>query len=420
MARVAVARRELLLNVHRHRLRREDLEDCYSQATLELLSRARTGPPLHSPGHIANALEQKLLSRIADRRRALAGRSPIEAALRRSAALDDPASDGLADASASVPERVERRMDLGRVHEVARELTSDQRLVLACQVGADMSSDEFCRRYGWTPEKFRKVAQRARQRLVRLIDEYGSGQRCRRLEPDLIAYVSQVAEPDQRARATSHLANCASCRLMLRELQSVERRVAAMAPLTAAVGFGARAGAATAGGAAGGAAAASAAGGGGVLVMGGVGALKAGLAALCIAGLTGSGLLLCHGPSGALTVRAAAALHRRVAARTGSAQPRRPDPVTPQRPGGGSPPERSAPRSAPQSPATAQATREFGLPLLGQSQRHVVARHRPGGPRRHRTARAAFSPGVRMGVRARRRPASSRGPAPPLAIGFER
>jgi hypothetical protein len=43
VAKVASARRELLLAVHRFRLRREDLEDCYSQATLELLVASRSG-----------------------------------------------------------------------------------------------------------------------------------------------------------------------------------------------------------------------------------------------------------------------------------------------------------------------------------------------------------------------------------------
>ena len=43
VAIVARARRELLLRAHRFRLRREDLEDCYSQATLELVVRARRG-----------------------------------------------------------------------------------------------------------------------------------------------------------------------------------------------------------------------------------------------------------------------------------------------------------------------------------------------------------------------------------------
>ena len=40
---MARARRELLLRAHRFRLRKEDLEDCYSQATLELVAHARNG-----------------------------------------------------------------------------------------------------------------------------------------------------------------------------------------------------------------------------------------------------------------------------------------------------------------------------------------------------------------------------------------
>jgi hypothetical protein len=43
VALVARARRELMLRAHRHRLRREDLEDCYSQASLELVVRAQDG-----------------------------------------------------------------------------------------------------------------------------------------------------------------------------------------------------------------------------------------------------------------------------------------------------------------------------------------------------------------------------------------
>jgi hypothetical protein len=43
VADVADARRELMLRVHRFRLCREDLEDCYSQATFELLASAKRG-----------------------------------------------------------------------------------------------------------------------------------------------------------------------------------------------------------------------------------------------------------------------------------------------------------------------------------------------------------------------------------------
>jgi hypothetical protein len=81
VARVSTAKRAVLLRVHRHRLSFEDLEDCFSQATLELVARARTrARAFVSEAHIANALEQRFLSRISDRQRALSGRSPIQAA----------------------------------------------------------------------------------------------------------------------------------------------------------------------------------------------------------------------------------------------------------------------------------------------------------------------------------------------------
>lgn len=92
VARVSAARRDVLLRVHRHRLGREDLEDCFSQATLGLVTRARTrARAFVSDAHVANALEQRFLSRIADRRRAIEGRSPIEAA-RHQALFHDEAA----------------------------------------------------------------------------------------------------------------------------------------------------------------------------------------------------------------------------------------------------------------------------------------------------------------------------------------
>ena len=72
---------------------------------------------------------------------AFSGRSPIEAATH--AALrrpddQDGAQAGLSAAvisepAAEVAGHVARRDDLGRVRELADELTADQRLVLACQ-----------------------------------------------------------------------------------------------------------------------------------------------------------------------------------------------------------------------------------------------------------------------------------------------
>ncbi len=64
------------------------------------------------------------------------------------------------------------REELRRVRALAWSLTSDQRLVLAAQIG-QIECSEFCLRYGWSAEKYRKVAQRARARLraLMLIDE---------------------------------------------------------------------------------------------------------------------------------------------------------------------------------------------------------------------------------------------------------
>jgi hypothetical protein len=170
VALVACAKRGLLLRVHRHRLRREDLEDCYSQATLELLAYVRRGGCFASAAHVANALEQRFVSRIHDRRRALSGRSPMQAALEAAMPLDgaDVERVDVVDLRAELDTLVIQRQDLRRVAALARELTHDQRLVLAAQVG-QMPRAAFCRRYGWSAEKYRKVAQRARARLRALM-----------------------------------------------------------------------------------------------------------------------------------------------------------------------------------------------------------------------------------------------------------
>jgi DNA-directed RNA polymerase specialized sigma24 family protein len=172
VALVAHARRELLLRAHRHRLRREDLEDCYSQATLELVTRALRGAPFSSRLHVEHALEQRFLSRIYDRRRALSGRSPMQAALESASSIDAAHEQPLEiiDVRAGVEELVILRQELRRLSALSARLTDDQRLVLASQLAQEPSA-EFCRRQGWTPEKYRKVAQRGRARLRRLLAE---------------------------------------------------------------------------------------------------------------------------------------------------------------------------------------------------------------------------------------------------------
>lgn len=171
MALVAQARRELLLRAHRHQLRKEDLEDCYSQATLELLARARTVGTFSTRAHMANALEQRFVSRINDRRRALCGRSPAQAALDGALPLGG-CSEGdidVADIRAEIDKLVMLRMDLRSLGRVIHSLTPDQRLVLTSRIDSGMDCAQFCSRFGWSKEKYRKVAQRARARLRELL-----------------------------------------------------------------------------------------------------------------------------------------------------------------------------------------------------------------------------------------------------------
>jgi DNA-directed RNA polymerase specialized sigma24 family protein len=174
VALVARAKRELLLGALRYQLRREDLEDCYSQATLELVAHARRGGTFWSRSHLGNVLEQRFRSRVRDRRRALSGRSPMQAALEAAMSLGRAGEQEIeiVDVRAELDRLVMLRHELRRVEQVARELTADQRLVLAWQVG-QLSPAEFCRRFDWSPEKYRKVGQRARARLRRLtaVDE---------------------------------------------------------------------------------------------------------------------------------------------------------------------------------------------------------------------------------------------------------
>ena len=68
--------------VHRRWLSWEDLEDAYSQATVELVAQARRGQlRFSSRAHLRNMLELRFVSRVRDRRRALRGRSPVQATL---------------------------------------------------------------------------------------------------------------------------------------------------------------------------------------------------------------------------------------------------------------------------------------------------------------------------------------------------
>lgn len=172
---MARAKGAVLLRVHRRLLRREDLEDCLSQAVLELLAGARRGQRFSSRAHLENTLEQRFLSRVRDRRRALRGRSPQQAALEGALPLGGPGEREMevVDPRAEIHPLVLQRLELRRVGELAPRLSSDQRLVLACQVSVGMDRAEFCELFGWSFEKYRKVAQRGRSRLRGLVEAEG-------------------------------------------------------------------------------------------------------------------------------------------------------------------------------------------------------------------------------------------------------
>ena len=169
---MAVARRDLLLRAHRFRLRREDLEDCYSQATLELIGHARRGGTFSGRLHLARVLEQRFVSRIYDRRRAISGRSSTQAALEGALPLANAPEDGqldIADRRPDVEQLVILRQELRAIRELIPLLSEDQRLVLASQLEGQTGPAAFCARHGWSADKYRKVAQRGRARLRQLM-----------------------------------------------------------------------------------------------------------------------------------------------------------------------------------------------------------------------------------------------------------
>lgn len=160
------------MRVNGWRLPWEDLEDCYGQSVLELLSAVRAGRVFSSRRHMANALAQRFDARIQDRRRALAGRSGIEAALSSALPLGYLQGDGAepADVRADVEKLVEDRLQLRLLARASERLSADQRLVLGNQLTGELTPGELCRREGWTLESHRKLAQRARARLRRLVE----------------------------------------------------------------------------------------------------------------------------------------------------------------------------------------------------------------------------------------------------------
>jgi DNA-directed RNA polymerase specialized sigma24 family protein len=167
IAGVAITGWQRLLRIHHHRLKRADLEDCLSQATLELLAAAARGQRFVDPDAVRAALEQRFQSRIIDRQRALGGRSPITASLHRATPLDT-VTDMIGTTVGDPLARVLERERLAHLTSTIGQLTFDQRLVLRSQLDRQERPAQFCARHDWSVEKYRKTAQRARAKLRRL------------------------------------------------------------------------------------------------------------------------------------------------------------------------------------------------------------------------------------------------------------
>jgi hypothetical protein len=213
LARALSAQRARLLRRHAHRLQRHDLEDSLAQAALELVPRARQEAD-NDEWAPALALEQRFLSRVTDRRRALAGRSPAARLLQTAIAQSETGLDdalAIADPRGGVDEQIVHRDELRRLLELIAELTADQRLVAIHRLYGDRDPTALRIRQRWSVAKYEKLASRARARLIELRAEYDSGERCRRLAPDLHAAVFGGATPEQRARASRHVRNCRPC-----------------------------------------------------------------------------------------------------------------------------------------------------------------------------------------------------------------
>ena len=97
----------------------------------------------------------------------------MQAALEGSVPLAAFPLDGevdVADSRMQVEHLVILREELAGIAQLAASLSMDQRLVLASQLSSQMRPADFCRHHGWSPDKYRKVAQRGRARLRRLLE----------------------------------------------------------------------------------------------------------------------------------------------------------------------------------------------------------------------------------------------------------
>ncbi len=135
IAREALALRAILIRAYSSTARREDLEDLFSQAVLELLARARRDPTLSTAAHVRNAVRQKFASRVVDHHRAVAGRSTAANARSHACPLALVA-ERVPDMHDTVRELIERE-ELRELAAAMRTLSPDQRHVLSSQMGGE-------------------------------------------------------------------------------------------------------------------------------------------------------------------------------------------------------------------------------------------------------------------------------------------
>jgi len=159
-------RSESLLRVHHFRLRRADLEECLGRSVLELLIAVRNGQVFASREHAEVALETRFLSRVTDHHRAVAGRSPMRAALERALDVDThgdiPGGDDFFDDGDPIGAGRER---LARITAESARLSPAERLVIGTQLGIPIDPASVCSATGWSRAKYRKTAQRAHEAL---------------------------------------------------------------------------------------------------------------------------------------------------------------------------------------------------------------------------------------------------------------
>ena len=129
------------------------------------------------------------------------------------------------------------------------------------------------------------------------MDEYECGGRCARLEPEVLALASGAAHGESLTRARTHVKNCTACARMVGRRERSPRRLTALAPLPgawlASAWSSVRRSAASARhpfARVGGPGGAGVAGGS----LAGAGALKVGIAAICVAGTVGGYAACAH------------------------------------------------------------------------------------------------------------------------------